>query len=157
LGINSNFDKFMTSLTKDFEKWDNNKKRLVKKVPLACLQHLQKESPVLTGRYRAAHTLSIDNSDDWTPDDLGPNEKKAIMDRNKKLSPESRTAHSSYSNKAAERFDSASRKLTGLEIKKKMTIYLQNNLEYALHVEARDSIYGIVEERFDRYVRENLR
>ena len=147
----------MKSLTKDFEKWDNKKKKLVKKVPLACLKHLQKESPVLTGRYRAAHTLSIDSPDDWIPNDLGLNEKKAIIDRNKKLSPESRTAHSSYSNKAAERFDSASRKLTGLEINKKITIYLQNNLEYALHVEARDSIYGIIEERFDRYVRENLR
>jgi hypothetical protein len=147
----------MKSLTKDLEKWDNNKKRLIRKVPLACLEHLQKESPVLTGRYRAAHTLSIDDPDDWIPGDLGPNEKKAVMDRNKKLTPESRTAHSSYNSQAAERFDSANRKLTGLEIKKKMIIYLQNNLEYALHVEARDSVYGIVEERFDRYVRENLR
>lgn len=147
----------MNGLAKDLKKWDGDKDRLVRKVPLACLRHLQKESPVLTGRYRAAHTLSVDGPDGWLPDELQASEKKSVIGKNERLSPASRRPHPSHSRQADERFQDAAEKLGGLKARNGLKVYLQNNLEYALHVEARDSVYGKVESRFDRYVKENIK
>lgn len=157
MSFTHNFNQFYNSYKRNLKKWDNRKIKVMKGIALQCLADLQYESPVLTGRYRAAHTLSIDEQIDWLPSELGSGERTAIIAQNEPLPMSSRMPHEDYLQIAEDRQDDALTKLSGLKPQRRITILIQNNVEYNLHVEARDHPYAIVQERYDSILRSEIR
>ena len=140
-----NFNGFMKSVQGKLDKFEEKKLDIVKTIGIQCLGDLQVESPVDTGRYRAAHTLTIMNPSDFKPGKGLSNSECSAL-RQKQLS-------------------DAMDKLGKINLSHGLKIWIVNNVDYAIFIEngsytkhagAPKQIYGRVAARFDRILKKAL-
>lgn len=137
--ITHNFGEAMRDLTAQFKARDTENLRMVKSVPLQAMADIQRMSPVDTGRFRASHNLSINEMDETVqPDKQSNSENNA---------------------RAKEQFENAQSEIGAIpDLKRKLTIWICNNLPYAYSLEmghsmqAPNGIYAIARQRAENLI-----
>ncbi|MCE5229009.1 hypothetical protein LLG95_05370 [bacterium] len=137
--ITHNFGEAMRDLTAQFKARDAQNLRLVKTVPIQAMADIQRMSPVDTGRFRASHNLSMDEMDD-------------------SIQPDKQTS-SENNARAKEQLVNAQSEIGAIpDLKRKLTIWICNNLPYAYSLEmghskqAPNGIYAIARQRAENLI-----
>jgi len=137
MGLRHTFSDFYYGITQRLRDYDEDKRKIVVEVSIQALSDAITLSPVDTGRYRAAHDLTIDAPSQHLP---------AVPKRG---------------STSANQMSVAVQAMAGVDFRKKGTfsIYLTNNLVYAGPLEvghskqAPSGVYGIVRERAEANLR----
>lgn len=126
-----NFDKFFQRVSKRIDLQQDKALDVYKSSSLRILKRLQRTSPVITGRYRSGHVLSIHHPSDFKP----PYPEIVDFDA---------IAESNVTN--------AKKELDSVRPEKIITVFVGNNVPYAKLVE-----YGGVNNRIPHLVYEKTR
>jgi len=125
--IKSNFDSFFKGFNSTIKEIEEQQNKDAIRIVLYAHNRVLSLSPVDTGRYRASNAISINTVTSWYA-----SEGKSSGE---------------YTSIA----DSESNKLSGINVKKTKTIFIQNNLKYAEAIEnghsqqAAQGVYAIAE------------
>ena len=129
-GITGNFNEFFRSLDKDIGKWDQFKLDIVKGASQEALANLQTMSPIDTGRFRAAHTVSINERDSSEPREVTVEERQT---RAKQANP---PPIDEFTKLANEKRLQVARALSAIPSKfRRLTIWITNNVIYGIFIE----------------------
>jgi len=125
--IKSNFDSFFKGFNSTIKEIEEQQNKDAIRIVLYAHNRVLSLSPVDTGRYRASNAISINTVTSWS------------------------ASEGKSSGEYASIADSESNKLSGINVKKTKTIFIQNNLKYAESIEnghskqAAQGVYAIAE------------